>query len=171
MVPRGQQADENFMREALAEARRAAEAGEVPVGAVVVREGRIVGRGFNRREGGSDATAHAEIAALREAGQHLGGWRLEDCTLYVTLEPCPMCAGAILMARVPRVVYAAQDAKFGAAGSTIDLLRWNPWHQEVAVTGGVLAEESQELLRNFFKVRRHDPQAPEGAEELPGRMQ
>ncbi len=142
------------MREALAEARQAAMAGEVPVGAVVVRQGQIIGRGHNCREKAGDPTAHAEIVALREAGQRLGGWRLQDCTLYVTMEPCPMCAGAIVMARVPRVVFGAADPKFGAVGSTVDLLRWNPWHHDVAVSSGVLAEESQRLLQEFFERRR-----------------
>ena len=145
------------MREALAEAETAAALGEVPIGAVVVHDGRVVGRGGNRRELLRDPTAHAEMLALREAARHLGGWRLLDCTLYVTLEPCPMCAGAMLLARVPRLVYGAADPKAGAAGSVVELLRDPRLSHVVEVTAGVCAEECGDLLRRFFGALRRRP--------------
>ncbi len=145
------------MREALAEAATAAALGEVPIGAVVVRDGGIVGRGGNRRELWRDPTAHAEMLALREAARHLGGWRLLDCTLYVTLEPCPMCAGAMLQARLPRLVYGAEDPKAGAAGSVVELLREPRFAHVVEVTHGVCAEECGDLLRQFFGALRGRP--------------
>jgi len=138
------------MREALAEAERALAHGDVPVGAVAVRDGAIVGRGHNRKEADADPTAHAEMIALREAAQSLGGWRLADVTLYCTLEPCPMCAGAMVMARLSRLVYGADDPKAGAAGSVIELLRDPSFNHRVAVTRGVLAEQAQALLERFF---------------------
>ena len=138
------------MREALAEAERALAHGDVPVGAVAVRDGAIVGRGHNRKEADADPTAHAEMIALREAAQSLGGWRLADVTLYCTLEPCPMCAGAMVMARLPRLVYGADDPKAGAAGSVIELLRDPCFNHRVAVTRGVLVGEAQVLLERFF---------------------
>ncbi|HHN94125.1 MAG TPA: nucleoside deaminase [Anaerolineae bacterium] len=138
------------MREALAEAHRALAHGDVPIGAVAVRDGAIVGRGHNRKEADRDPTAHAEIIALREAARTLGGWRLVGVTLYCTLEPCPMCAGAMLSARLPRLVYGADDPKMGAAGSVVELLREPRFNHRVAVTRGVLAEESLVLLSRFF---------------------
>ncbi len=138
------------MREALAEAHRALAHGDVPIGAVAVRDGAIVGRGHNRKEADCDPTAHAEIIALREAARTLGGWRLVGVTLYCTLEPCPMCAGAMLSARLPRLVYGADDPKMGAAGSVVELLREPRFNHRVAVTRGVLAEESLALLSRFF---------------------
>ena len=144
---------EAYMREALALARAAAARGEVPVGCVVVRNGEIVGRGRNRREENADATAHAEIEAIREAGEALGSWRLDGCTLYVTLEPCPMCAGAIINARVPMLVFGAADAVSGSCGSVIDLFFERYGHQP-KVLGGVLGEESAALLRAFFSSLR-----------------
>ena len=138
------------MREALTEAERALAHGDVPVGAVAVRDGAIVGRGHNRKEADADPTAHAEMIALREAARSLGGWRLADVTLYCTLEPCPMCAGAMVMARLPRLVYGADDPKAGAAGSVIELLRDPSFNHRVAVTRGVLAEQAQALLERFF---------------------
>ena len=142
------------MREALALAREAAGAGEVPVGCVIVdAAGNIVGRGRNRREEAGDATAHAEVEAIREACAALGDWRLEGCTLYVTLEPCPMCAGAILNARVPRVVFGARDPSVGCCGSVIDLFYEKLGHRP-AVTPDVLGEESAALLQSFFKEKR-----------------
>ena len=138
------------MREALAEAHRALAHGDVPIGAVAVRDGAIVGRGHNRKEADCDPTAHAEIIALREAARTLGGWRLVGVTLYCTLEPCPMCAGAMLSARLPRLVYGADDPKMGAAGSVVELLREPRFNHRVAVTRGVLAEESLVLLSRFF---------------------
>ena len=138
------------MREALAEARRAAQQGDIPVGAVAVREGQVVGRGHNRREHDRDPTAHAEIIALRQAAQTLGGWRVVGVTLYATLEPCAMCAGAAVQARLPRLVWAADDPKAGAGGSVIDLLNHSRLNHRVEVTRGVLADESAALLQEFF---------------------
>jgi tRNA(adenine34) deaminase len=146
--------DAAWMREALAEAERALAHGDVPVGAVAVRDGAIVGRGHNRKEVDADPTAHAEMIALQEAARSLGGWRLVGVTLYCTLEPCPMCAGAMVLARLPRLVYGAVDPKAGAAGSVIELLRDPRLNHQVAVTGGVLAEESQALLERFFAELR-----------------
>ena len=145
---------ERFMLEALAEAKKAASLGEAPIGAVVVRYGEIVSRGHNYRELGNDPTAHAEIIAIRQASRILGGWRLIDCTLYVTLEPCIMCAGAMVLARLPRLVYGAPDPKAGAAGSVIDLLQSDSFNHKVEVTGGVLADESGMLLKEFFQNLR-----------------
>ncbi len=142
------------MREALTEAERALAHGDVPVGAVVVRGGAVIGRGHNRKEADGDPTAHAEIIALREAAQALGGWRLVGATLYCTLEPCPMCAGAMLSARLPRLVYGADDPKAGAAGSVIELLRHPRFNHQVSVTRGLLAAESQALLERFFAQLR-----------------
>ena len=145
---------ENYMREALAMAREAAAEGEVPVGCVIADSaGRVVGRGRNRREKAADATAHAEIEAIRQAGEALGSWRLEGCTLYVTLEPCPMCAGAIINARIPRVVYGARDAVSGSCGSVIDLF-FERYGHSPQVYADVLARESQTLLRSFFSSLR-----------------
>ena len=138
------------MREALAEAEQALSHGDVPVGAVAVRDGVIVGRGHNRKEVDADPTAHAEMLALQEATRTLGGWRLVGVTLYCTLEPCPMCAGAMISARLPRLVYGADDPKLGAAGSVVELLRDPRLNHRVIVIRGVLAEESQALLERFF---------------------
>jgi len=145
---------EVYMREALALAREAAEAGEVPVGCVVtLPDGSVIGRGRNRREERADATAHAELEAIREACAALGGWRLEGCTLFVTLEPCPMCTGAIINARIPTVVFGAREELSGSCGSVIDLFQERYGHRP-AVYGGVLAEECAALLREFFRGRR-----------------
>ena len=142
-----------FMDEALKLAAEAAAEGEVPVGCVIVRKGEIVGRGRNRREAGKTALAHAEIEAISEACTNLGGWRLWECTLYVTLEPCPMCAGAIINARIPRVVYGASDAKFGAVGSVCSLfdMRFNHHPQ---VESGIREEEAAALMTEFFQNLR-----------------
>ncbi len=145
---------EKYMRMALALAREASDEGEVPVGCVIADgEGRVIGRGRNRREEKADASAHAEIEAIREAGNTLGSWRLDGCTLYVTLEPCPMCAGAIINARVPTLVYGAADAVSGSCGSVIDLFFERYGHRP-KVLGGVLGEESAALLRDFFSSLR-----------------
>ena len=146
--------DELFMRLALEQAIQAAEHGDVPVGCVVVRDGEVVGRAGNERELRGDPTAHAEVLALREAGLTLGGWRLLGTVVYVTLEPCPMCAGAIQQARVARLVYGAPDQKVGAAGSVIDLLAAPRLIHRVECVGGVLADESLEVLQRFFDDRR-----------------
>ena len=145
---------EEYMALALALAREAAEAGEVPVGCVIADgEGRVIGWGRNRREESGDATAHAEVEAIRQACAALGNWRLEGCTLYVTLEPCPMCTGAIINARIPRVVFGAREALSGSCGSVIDLFSENYGHHP-AVFGGVLAEDCAALLRDFFRGKR-----------------
>ncbi len=145
---------EEYMREALALAAEAAAEGEVPVGAVVVRDGVIVGRGRNRREGARHALAHAELEAIDEACRTLGGWRLFGCDLYVTLEPCPMCAGAIINARIDHVYFGAADPKAGSCGSLITLFDL-PYNHKPALTGGVLAEECGEALSAFFlKLRQ-----------------
>ncbi len=139
---------------ALAEARLAVEAGEVPVGAILVRDGEIIARAHNRTIRDQDATAHAESLAVREASAHLGSWRLDRCTLYVTLEPCAMCAGALVLARVDRVVFGAWDAKAGMAGSIGDLLRHPRLNHRPEVQGGVCETECGTLLREFFAARR-----------------
>ena len=146
--------DERFMGEALALARAAQARGEVPVGAVVVRDGEIVGRGGNAPIAAADPTAHAEIAALRDAGRRLGNYRLPGCDLYVTIEPCAMCAGAILHARIRRVVFGARDPKTGACGSVVDLFAEPRLNHHATVAGGVLAAESGALLSAFFSARR-----------------
>jgi tRNA(adenine34) deaminase len=147
-------ADERFMRLALDEARRCIAHGDVPVGAVVVRGGELVAAGGNERELAQDPTAHAEILALRAAAEALGSWHLEGCTLYVTLEPCAMCAGAIVLSRVDRLVFGAADPKAGFAGSLGNLVRDERLNHRAELLGGVLAEESGELLRDFFRERR-----------------
>ncbi|HYU60258.1 MAG TPA: tRNA adenosine(34) deaminase TadA [Solirubrobacterales bacterium] len=146
--------DEHFMRLALREAERAAEHDDVPIGAVVVREGEVIGAAGNERELRGDPTAHAEMLALRQASGALGGWRVPDSVLYVTLEPCAMCAGAIVLARVPRVVYGATDPKAGAAGSVMDVLGEPQLNHRPQVDAGLLAAESAALLEAFFARRR-----------------
>jgi tRNA(adenine34) deaminase len=141
---------------ALAEARQAADLGEVPVGAVAVFDGQVIGRGYNAKESSNDPTAHAEMLALRQAAAHLGNWRLIDVTLYCTLEPCPMCAGAMLQARLSRLVYGAKDVRFGAHGSVIDILSKGMFNHQVAVTAGVLEEEAAGLLQDFFRQLRQE---------------
>ena len=142
-----------FMDQALELAREAAREGEVPVGCVIVRQGPIVGRGRNRREQDKTALAHAEIEAISDACKNLGGWRLWECTLYVTLEPCPMCAGAIINARIPRVVYGASDAKFGAVGSVCSLFSMS-FNHHPQVESGIREEEAAALMTEFFKDLR-----------------
>ena len=149
---------EEYMRQALALAQEAAAHGEVPVGCVIVREGRIVGRGRNRREEKQHTSSHAEMEAIREANRALGSWRLEDCTLYVTLEPCPMCAGAIINARLPRVVYGAKEPTNGCCGSAVDLFML-PCSQKPELVPGVLEEECSAMLRAFFRRLREKRKA------------
>ena len=146
--------DEYFMRLALREATRALDHDDVPIGALVVRDGEVIGTGHNEREVRADPTAHAEMIALREAARAIGSWRVLDAVLYVTLEPCAMCAGAIVLARVPRVVFAATDPKAGAAGSVFDILAEPRLNHRPQVAGGLLAEEAGDLLRSFFAPRR-----------------
>lgn len=148
------QSDELLMRAALDEARAAAEAGEVPIGAVAVVGGEIIARGQNRVLRECDPTAHAEMVALRAAAQAVGNYRLTECELYVTLEPCAMCAGAMIHARLGRLIYAAADPKAGAAGSVLEVLNHPRLNHRMAVTAGVLADECGELLRGFFRERR-----------------
>lgn len=150
----GSEDDEYFMRLAIREAARAREEGDVPIGAVVVRGGEVIAAGRNERELREDPTAHAEVMALREAASAVGSWRVLEATLYVTLEPCAMCAGAIVLARVPRVVYGASDPKAGAAGSVLDVLGEPRLNHRPEVEGGILGEECGELLSDFFASRR-----------------
>ncbi|MDX8153597.1 tRNA adenosine(34) deaminase TadA [Patulibacter brassicae] len=153
--------DARWMREAIAEAHAAEAHGDVPIGAVVVADdGRVLGRGHNRRELDADPTAHAEVLALREAAAAVGSWRVLDATLYVTLEPCAMCAGAIVLSRVPRVVYGCTDPKAGACGSVLDVTAEPRLNHRPAVVGGVLADECAGLLRDFFAARRRPRAAP-----------
>jgi tRNA(adenine34) deaminase len=148
--------DEFWMEEALRAAQRALEAGEVPVGAVVIHGGKIVGRGWNRNLTSCDPTAHAEVIALREAGANLGNHRLGDCELFVTIEPCPMCAGALVHARVKRLIYGADDPKAGAVHSVMEVLNHPRLNHRTEVRGGVLAGRSAELLQSFFRNRRSE---------------
>ncbi len=150
---------ETWMRVAVAEARLAEEKGEVPVGAAVVRGGEVVARGHNLTHTLQDPTAHAEMVAIRRAAQALGHWRLLDCTLYVTLEPCAMCAGAIVLARIPHLVYGTRDPKAGMSGSLANLVQDERLNHRVELLTGVLAEECGQLLRDFFRARRLRPSA------------
>jgi tRNA(adenine34) deaminase len=146
--------DEYFMRLALREAERALDHGDVPIGCVIAHGGEMIAAAANERELRADPTAHAEVLALREAGRALGSWRLTDAVLYVTLEPCAMCAGAMVLARVPRVVYGTVDPKAGAAGSVLDVLGEPRLNHRPDVAGGLLADEAADLLRAFFESRR-----------------
>ncbi|MDT8422617.1 MAG: tRNA adenosine(34) deaminase TadA [Desulfuromonadales bacterium] len=155
--------DSRFMRAALDEAAAAAMRGEVPIGAVIVHADRIIARGYNLREENNDPTAHAEMIAIRAAAQQIGHWRLLDCTLYVTLEPCVMCMGAMILARIPRLVYACRDPKAGAAGSNYDFSQDERFNHRVAVTEGVLGDESSALLSGFFRRLREEKKAVRAA--------
>lgn len=157
------QSDDYFMGEALRQAARACEAEEVPVGAVIVRQGRVIARASNQVELLKDATAHAEMLAITQAEQAVGDWRLTDCTLYVTKEPCPMCAGAIVHARLARVVFGASDVKAGAAGSVLNLLQFPTLNHRCAITPGVREAECRRLLQSFFAVQRVRNQNPPGS--------
>jgi len=154
------QSDHYFMGEALRQAAKAYEREEVPVGAVVVREGRMIARAFNQVELLKDATAHAEMLALTQAEQAVGDWRLTDCTLYVTKEPCPMCAGAIVHTRLARVVFGASDSKAGAAGSALNLLQFPSLNHQCQITRGVREAECRALLQNFFAEQRASRKIP-----------
>jgi tRNA(adenine34) deaminase len=149
--------DDEYMAMAMELARAAWQAGEVPVGAIVVLDGEIVGRGFNQPISSHDPSAHAEIMALRDAGQRIGNYRLPECSLYVTLEPCAMCAGAIMHARIKRIVFGAADPKTGAAGSVVNLFQETRLNHHTDIEGGVLAEECGDLISGFFRERRTKP--------------
>jgi tRNA(adenine34) deaminase len=157
-----------WMSRAITRAREAALAGEVPVGAIVVHEGVAIAEGHNRRELDQDPTAHAEVLAIRAAAAALGSWRLEGCTLYVTLEPCTMCAGALVLARLPHLVFGATDPKAGAVGSLYDLAREPRLNHRIEVTSGVLADECGDLLTRFFRARRAKSRQPAPTPTLPG---
>ncbi|MCM1089788.1 MAG: tRNA adenosine(34) deaminase TadA [Butyrivibrio sp.] len=145
---------EKYMKEALRQAKKAYALGEVPIGCVIVHEGRIIGRGYNRRNTDKNTLSHAEITAINKASRKLGDWRLEDCTLYVTLEPCQMCAGAIVQARIPEVVMGCMNPKAGCAGSILNILDMPEFNHQVAVTSGVLEEECSQMLKTFFTELR-----------------
>lgn len=155
--PESNRSHEYWMEQAIAEARKAEELGEVPIGAVIVLGDRIVGRGYNLRESSRDGTAHAEMLAIHEASNTLGAWRLLHCRLYVTLEPCPMCSGAIVQCRVPEVIYGASDPKAGCAGTLMNLLQEPRFNHRTEVLSGVLEEECASLLTNFFRKLRKKP--------------
>jgi len=146
--------DEQFMRAAMQEADKARKMDEVPIGAVIVHDGAIIATGHNLRETSQTSLSHAELIAIEEANKKIGSWRLEDCTLYATLEPCPMCAGAIVQSRVKRVVYGASDPKAGCAGTLMNLLQDERFNHQVELTSGVLEQECGDLLRDFFRALR-----------------
>lgn len=151
---RFQNDDERYMNEAIKQARKAESLMEVPIGCVIVYDGKIIARGYNRRNTDKSTLAHAEIIAIKKATRKLGDWRLEECTLYVTLEPCPMCAGAIVQARIPKVVMGTMNAKAGCAGSVINLLQMDGFNHRVDITTGILQEECRSMMQNFFKKLR-----------------
>ena len=146
--------DKKFMKEALKQANKAAAIGEVPIGCVIVLDGKIIARGYNRRNTEGSTLAHAELIAIRKACKKLGDWRLEDCTMYVTLEPCPMCAGAVVQARIPRVVIGAMSPKAGCAGSITDMFQIREFNHQVEKQAGVLGEECSNMITSFFKDLR-----------------
>ncbi|MBQ2257194.1 MAG: tRNA adenosine(34) deaminase TadA [Lachnospiraceae bacterium] len=146
--------DEKYMREAIRQAKKAYALGEVPIGCVIVHEGKIIGRGYNRRNTDKNTLSHAEITAIRKASRVIGDWRLEECTLYVTLEPCQMCAGAIVQARIPKVVMACMNPKAGCAGSILNILDMPQFNHQVEAVRGVLEEECSQMLKTFFKELR-----------------
>ena len=154
---------QSYMAEALSEARKAVAVGEIPIGAVVVKDGCVIGRGHNLRETANDPTAHAEIVAIREASRALGTWRLEGCTMYVTVEPCAMCAGAIVLARIPTLVLGTRDPKAGACGSLMNIVQDERLNHRVSVVEGILAEECQVILKEFFSRLRRGVGAVERA--------
>lgn len=146
--------DEKYMRAAIGQAKKAGAIGEVPIGCVIVYEDKIIARGYNRRTIDKNVLSHAEIIAIKKACKKIGDWRLEDCTMYVTLEPCPMCAGAIVQARIPRVVIGCMNPKAGCAGSVLDLLHEDGFNHQVETENGVLGEECSQLMKGFFKALR-----------------
>jgi tRNA(adenine34) deaminase len=146
--------DQQFMRAAIDQANIALENGDVPVGAVIVRENKIIAKGYNQRQQLNDPTAHAEIIALTAAAEHIGHWRLLNCTIYVTLEPCPMCAGALVLARIDRLVFGCDDPKTGACGSLYNIVQDNRLNHRLEITKGVLADDCSKMLQDFFSVKR-----------------
>ena len=150
--------DERYMKEAIKQAKRAAALGEVPIGCVIVYEDKVIGRGYNRRNTDKSTFSHAEITAMKRAGKIIGDWRLEDCTMYVTLEPCQMCAGAIVQARIPRVVMGCMNPKAGCAGSVVNLLQMKEFNHQVEITEGILKEECSRILTDFFVKLRSEKQ-------------
>lgn len=158
--------DEKYMKEAIRQARKAAALKEVPIGCVIVHEGKIIGRGYNRRTTDGNVLAHAEILAIRKACRAMGDWRLEECTMYVTLEPCPMCAGAIVQARIPRVVIGCMNPKAGCAGSVVDLLHQDGFNHQVETEVGLMGEECSQMLKDFFKELRKKRKAESGKEAV-----
>lgn len=146
--------DETYMREAIRQAKKAWKLQEVPIGCVIVKDGKILARGYNRRNTDKNTLAHAELLAIRRASRAVGDWRLEECTMYITLEPCQMCAGAIVQARIPRVVIGSRNPKAGCAGSILNLLQVPAFNHQVELTEHILEEECSELLKNFFKELR-----------------
>ena len=159
--------EEKYMREAIRQAKKAAALGEVPIGCVIEHQGKIIGRGYNRRTTDHSTLDHAEIIAIKKACRSMGDWRLEDCTMYVTLEPCPMCAGAIVQARIPKVVMACMNPKAGCAGSVVDLLHQDGFNHQVETEVGLMGEECSQMLKDFFKElrkRRKAENLKEGAD-------
>ncbi len=145
---------EKYMREALKQAKKAYALGEVPIGCVIVHQGKIIGRGYNRRNTDKNTLAHAEITAIRKASKYIGDWRLEECAIYITLEPCQMCAGAIIQARIPEVVMGCMNPKAGCGGSVLNILEMPGFNHQASVTRGVLEEKCSEILKNFFSNLR-----------------
>lgn len=158
---------EKYMKEALRQAKKAYALGEVPIGCVIVHEGKIIGRGYNRRNTDKNTLAHAEITAINKASKVIGDWRLEDCTLYVTLEPCQMCAGAIVQARIPEVVMGCMNPKAGCAGSILNILDMPQFNHQVAVTRGILEQECSDMLKLFFSELRVRNKAEKEARKSP----
>ncbi|CDQ18361.1 tRNA(adenine34) deaminase [Halobacillus karajensis] len=153
--------EEHYMKLAIKEAEKAEAEGEVPIGAVIIKDGEIIARGYNQREASQLASSHAEFIAIERANQHIGSWRLEECTLYVTLEPCPMCAGAILQSRIPKVVYGAKDPKAGSAGTLLNLLDDDRFNHKSEVHAGVLEKTCGEMLTQFFRnIRKNKKKSP-----------
>ena len=148
--------DERFMRQAITQAKKALKNGDVPIGCVIVREGKVIARGYNRRNMDRQSLAHAELMAIKKASKIVGDWRLEDCKMYVTLEPCQMCAGAIVQARIPEVIMAAENPKAGCAGSIMNLLQEDKFNHQVEIESGVLEEECSGILKDYFKELRNN---------------
>ena len=157
---------EKYMKEALKQAKKAYDLGEVPIGCVIVHQGKIIGRGYNRRNTDKNTLSHAEITAIRKASKVIGDWRLEECTLYVTLEPCQMCAGAIVQARIPETVIGCMNPKAGCAGSILNILEMPEFNHQVAVTRGILEQECSEMLKTFFAELRVRNKAEKEAKKL-----